>query len=343
MENSLSEIKLINYSQENIFLLTENFIEIFTGKKIEKLYYPKSFILETFDYPELHEESVSFLIINRKLQYIMFSIGVEDFSINDYINPNVIKNRKIVMALNNFSVFRKNQIFILNKTGFNLKKVNIECYLTLNRLLINKYKIKFIKNIINTNCIYIKILKKKIHKTSYFVGIFVQLCFFFSKKNYFIRKAMAFTKILFNIKSIMLIRNNKCNRVKKNYIISKIKKEKNIIIQLFRLYKFNIFLLSPIIYFLYRILNFLILIANVIKVYLQFHFGYLAFCNTCVFKVLTFPKWLNSYKKLFIFHINKKKNKFNVNNEIKKNKRINFTGTLSLFDKEKKNVIFFFQ
>jgi hypothetical protein len=340
MDILFSGIKLITYSQENILLLTEKFIEMFTGKEIEKLHYPKSFILETFDYPELHEESVSFIILNRKLQYIMFSVGVEDFSINDYINPNITKKRKILLALTNFSLFRQKQIFILNKIGFNLKKINIECYLTLNRLLINKYKIKFVKNTITKNGIHIKNLNKKFYKTVDFIGIVVQLCFFFLKKNYFNMKIITLIKILLNIKSIILIRNNNWTCETKNYMFSKFEKKKNIIIQLFRLYKINIFFLSPIIDYIDRILYFLILIANLIKTFLQYYIGFTIFSNNCLFKFLIFPKMFYWYKTLFILNFKKKRNNFNVK-DVLKNKKLDIASALTFFTKGNKHVIFF--
>jgi hypothetical protein len=272
MNNLILDSNSTESSLKFLYLTAENFIEIFTGKKIEKLCSSKLFLSDAFKYPELHEGSFSFIIIYRKIQYMMISIGIEKFCINDYFKSNILHNKRILVALNNFSFFRNNQIRILNKMGFNLTKINLECYLTLNKLLVSKYKFKFIKNKINTIYNYVKYMRKNFNQKIDFLKIYKQLFFFFLHKIYFCNKTMIYSKFLTELKYIIQIKKIFFIVTKKNSIIRiLIKKNKKIIKKIVQLTKIYIILLNFFIIFLIENLSIFILISDIFKIYFNFY------------------------------------------------------------------------
>nr|UXY87517.1 kinetochore protein Nuf2 [Cryptomonas sp.] len=207
---------------EVLFSFIEESVQNFTGKILEILYHPSLFATECFAYPELHEESICFIVIYRKLQYIMHSAGIDDFSIKDYICPDFKKNRKTFLALNNFAKFREDNILLVNKMCSVLTKIDLDCILTLNELLITKYKIRFIKGKVRFN--QKRTIKKEIHKNILSRRYYVNL-FLFKQKNTlfnFILKMhcnLSFEKkIILQIKKTQILKNKDLLKNKvKNY------------------------------------------------------------------------------------------------------------------------------
>ena len=334
--------KYTNSILKNTILFTSNFIEIFTGKKIENLKYLKYFATETFHYPELHEKSISFIILNRKIQYMMSFIGFEDFSINDYIMPDLSKNKKILLSLNSFRMYRINQIITLNKTGFNLQKINFECYLILNKIIINKYKIKYIKNKINKNSIQLKNIKKKLLNNNYFVKVLKYQNFFFEINYFFYNKNVSITKI--NIESKQNIQKRITWNINKYhyFILNYIKKKKKTFIVIIDLYIYNIKRLNLLLSFFINILNIFVIIDNIFTASIKFYYNNSQIKTKSILYIIVFLKIIKQKHEILNFFQFNKTIHFSLINILKTNEMSKLNNVITTIHNKKKYTFIFF-
>nr|UXY88015.1 kinetochore protein Nuf2 [Cryptomonas curvata] len=339
MNNLVFEINLIDSRLKNLSLVVERFIEIFTGKKIEEINYPNLFFSKTFTYPELHENSSSFVILHRKIQYMILSVGIKDFSINDYLKANILKNKKISLALNSFVSFRAHQIFVLNEKGVNLKKINLQCYLTLNKLLVNKYKVKFIRNRINTNYVHVNNLRKKLYVKSNFYGIYWQLFFFYYQNIFLYRKILFYSKLLIEFKYKILYKINWFVIKKKNCFINK--KNKKMVRRIFEIIKKNIVTMKYLIFFLKHKFFIFFLILKILKVNIIFYNAHEFVKQKSIFEFLIFQNLGKTKNKIFNFCFYYKSRIYRIT-DLNIDGNIKIKHILSVIVQKKWYVIFYF-
>mmetsp|Transcript_4484 Transcript_4484/g.8662 ORF Transcript_4484/g.8662 Transcript_4484/m.8662 type:complete len:324 (-) Transcript_4484:329-1300(-) len=101
----------------------ENLIEFFSGKNIEFVCKPNFLAMNCFLHPELHEESIGFIVKHRFFQELNFSSGFTRFSFRDYFFPNFPKVRKIFSAIINFAKFREEFLIFIKKQNQNFGRI----------------------------------------------------------------------------------------------------------------------------------------------------------------------------------------------------------------------------
>jgi len=169
MKISISKENLTEPSCEWVKSALENFIEFFTGKNIEYICSPKFNALNNFLHPELHEESIGFIVRHRFFQELSSSSGYHEFSLRDYFFPTFPKVRKIFSAIINFAKFREEFVIFLKNFSRYFSKtfsLNIENFI---KISILEGKIKFLQE----KSFYKKFSYRKFEKIIHFLKFLI--------------------------------------------------------------------------------------------------------------------------------------------------------------------------
>eukprot|EP00048_Salpingoeca_helianthica_P012007 m.173712 g.173712 ORF g.173712 m.173712 type:complete len:438 (-) comp15311_c0_seq1:75-1388(-) len=88
----------------------ETFVQILMEIKAEDFRQPNFALLSSFEFHELHEESLSHLIFLSALTRLMSTCGVHNFALRDIIRPEPKRTNRALSALINFAKFREDQV-----------------------------------------------------------------------------------------------------------------------------------------------------------------------------------------------------------------------------------------
>ncbi|AFP65657.1 hypothetical protein CMESO_513 (nucleomorph) [Chroomonas mesostigmatica CCMP1168] len=272
------EKDMLNFSLDSFKLILEKFVELFSGRNFEKIYQPKLKALKYFNYPELHEESMVFIIQHRFIQEIVKISGTNDFSILDYRNPKLQKIKKIFSGIINFMKFKEQQLFRVKNFNNLLFFIKFSILQITSNLRLIKEKIFFLCDNFFDRFICFKGIKTKNKRKIKNFRLFI-LEFFLEKK----KNTGSQTK---NFDSILKILEKKKNTYFKKYIglfkkqkfFEKLKffENQNFFLIWFKIKKFNSYFywfylyrmnkFKKIQFFFYSILNFFL---NVNAFFLQ--------------------------------------------------------------------------
>lgn len=78
--------------------------------KAEDFRQPRFDVISFLQYPQLHEESFSNLVLINALTRLMTACGIRDFTMQDVMQPEVKRTLHILSGLVNFAKFRENQV-----------------------------------------------------------------------------------------------------------------------------------------------------------------------------------------------------------------------------------------
>jgi kinetochore protein Nuf2 len=87
----------------------ELYLEMFLQLNIAEIQQP-TFEAMMVEFPQLHEASVPTLVSSTAMKYMMNACGVMDFSMQDIVNPESKRIKKLLSALINFAKFREMQM-----------------------------------------------------------------------------------------------------------------------------------------------------------------------------------------------------------------------------------------
>lgn len=112
----LSESELTKPSLQVVQRIFESFADIFMGIGKEQFGQQPAFqVVETLEYPDLHLDSISLVAFYRLLLRLMIEVGIEDFSLRDFIKPEAPRLRLILSAVINFAKFREEQLAVFEE------------------------------------------------------------------------------------------------------------------------------------------------------------------------------------------------------------------------------------
>ena len=107
---SEEELNQCDKHRESVRRVFEQLMEMCIGVTKEELAQPAFAGLQSLNYPELHEDSVSELAHFRAIHRVMEACGVHDFSVMDMLAPNHKRLKRQLSAVINFAKFREERI-----------------------------------------------------------------------------------------------------------------------------------------------------------------------------------------------------------------------------------------
>ena len=107
---SEEELNQCDKHRESVRRVFEQLMEMCIGVTKEELAQPAFAGLQSLNYPELHEDSVSELAHFRAIHRMMEACGVHDFSVMDMLAPNHKRLKRQLSAVINFAKFREEQV-----------------------------------------------------------------------------------------------------------------------------------------------------------------------------------------------------------------------------------------
>ena len=107
---SEEELNQCDKHRESVRRVFEQLMEMCIGVTKEELAQPAFSGLQSLNYPELHEDSVSELAHFRAIHRMMAACGVHDFSVMDMLAPNHKRLKRQLSAVINFAKFREERI-----------------------------------------------------------------------------------------------------------------------------------------------------------------------------------------------------------------------------------------
>jgi kinetochore protein Nuf2 len=102
-------------NKEQIRRIYEVLTELCTGTSREELSQPGFSGLKRLSYPELHEESIPLMNSLRACQKMMEMCAVNDFTIKDFMEPNLKRFRRQLSGIINFAKFKEERLVLFTE------------------------------------------------------------------------------------------------------------------------------------------------------------------------------------------------------------------------------------
>ncbi|MEW5310121.1 MAG: hypothetical protein WDW38_001949 [Sanguina aurantia] len=110
MEIPMDASALAKPTYEIVRPLFEHIVIMLTGVTREDLMQPVFTAMDAFEFPELHDESISANNFFRQLSKLLGASGVKDFSWRDVFKPEPARLRRHLSAIINFAKFREEKL-----------------------------------------------------------------------------------------------------------------------------------------------------------------------------------------------------------------------------------------
>eukprot|EP00164_Ancoracysta_twista_P005929 GFYU01008161.1.p1 GENE.GFYU01008161.1~~GFYU01008161.1.p1 ORF type:complete len:442 (+),score=188.44 GFYU01008161.1:63-1388(+) len=106
----LTKDELMDPKPETVRLVYEKFVELLMGVRREDMRQPSFAAIDNLSYPELHDESIPELGVNRAICRLMNAAGLKDFALRSIDFPDKKSFATSLSAVINFTKFREDKL-----------------------------------------------------------------------------------------------------------------------------------------------------------------------------------------------------------------------------------------
>jgi kinetochore protein Nuf2 len=110
LEMPLTMEQLKNPESKQMTEIYEQFVYLLMGVSREELRQPVLSALDTLEYRELHDDSVTEVTLTRHILQLMRCVGIHDASMRDFVTPQAARTKRILSAIINFAKFREERL-----------------------------------------------------------------------------------------------------------------------------------------------------------------------------------------------------------------------------------------